>query len=199
MTVISSIINLWGRLNAALLWAGRVAGASAVALMVFIIMLQVIFRYLLDASLAWPEEGARFLMLWMTGLMAPSALRRGGFISINILIRLLPRMAALGLHFILLVLSLVTIGFCLKLSFSDATGLGGRFATDSLYMPAWDFSQSKLHWKSMPKYWMMMSLVVGFSLMLSVSCELILRTAATLLGYEKALHDIGNLEEVGTE
>ena len=51
----------------------------------------------------------------------------------------------------------------------------------------------------MPKYWMMMSLVVGFSLMLSVSCELILRTAATLLGYEKALHDIGNIEEVGTE
>jgi TRAP-type C4-dicarboxylate transport system permease small subunit len=95
MTVILSIINLWGRLNAALLWAGRVAGASAVALMVFIIMLQVIFRYLLDASLAWPEEGARFLMLWMTGLMAPSALRRGGFVSINILIRLLPRMAAL--------------------------------------------------------------------------------------------------------
>ena len=33
----------------------------------------------------WTEEGARFGMLWMTGLMAPLAYRMGGFVSIDML------------------------------------------------------------------------------------------------------------------
>jgi TRAP-type C4-dicarboxylate transport system permease small subunit len=59
-------------------------------LMVLIIMLQVVFRYILGNALAWPDEGARFLMLWMTALIAPTAYRWGGFVSIEMVKDLLP-------------------------------------------------------------------------------------------------------------
>jgi len=33
--------------------------------MVIVILLQVFFRYVLNNALPWPDELARFLMLWM--------------------------------------------------------------------------------------------------------------------------------------
>lgn len=57
----------------------------ALSVMVAVIILQVFFRYALNSSLPWPDEAARFLMLWMTGLIAPSAYRWGGFVAIDII------------------------------------------------------------------------------------------------------------------
>ena len=59
--------------------------------MVFVILLQVCFRYLFNNALPWPDEAARFCMLWMTGLIAPAAYRVGGFVTIDMLGRALPR------------------------------------------------------------------------------------------------------------
>ncbi len=39
--------------------------------MVVCILIQVFFRYVLNNALPWPDEAARFLMLWMTGFIAP--------------------------------------------------------------------------------------------------------------------------------
>ena len=48
----------------------------AIAMMVIVILLtQVFFRYVLNNALPWPDEAARFMMLWLTGLMAPVAMR----------------------------------------------------------------------------------------------------------------------------
>lgn len=66
-----------GLVNGALLAAGRAVGALCLGLMVVTILIQVFFRYVLDSALPWPEEASRFLMLWSTGLMAPTAFRRG--------------------------------------------------------------------------------------------------------------------------
>jgi flavin reductase (DIM6/NTAB) family NADH-FMN oxidoreductase RutF len=74
--------------------AGPWLGALCMGLMVVIILTQVFFRYVLGNALAWPEEASRFLMLWMTGLMAAPRYRRGGFVAIDMLVRLLPRMVA---------------------------------------------------------------------------------------------------------
>ena len=63
----------------------------AIFLMVIVILLQVFFRYVLNNALPWPDELARFLMLWMTGFIAPSAYRWGGFVSIEMLPQLLPK------------------------------------------------------------------------------------------------------------
>ena len=75
-------------------------------LMVIVILLQVFFRYVLNNALPWPDELARFLMLWMTGFIAPSAYRWGGFVSIEMLPQMLPKMIENILMLLLLSLSL---------------------------------------------------------------------------------------------
>jgi TRAP-type C4-dicarboxylate transport system permease small subunit len=173
------LTNGLGVVNAAVLAACRNIGAAMVAAMVVIILLQVFFRYVLGTALAWPEEAARFLMLWTTGLMAPTAFRRGGFVSIEMLTRLLPTRPAALLTLALLGLSLTLMVVGIQIGWSEVTGLGGRFTTDSLHYPtALDFST----WNKVPKAWMMLSLVVGLALLISTCIELMLRNLATLAG-----------------
>jgi TRAP-type C4-dicarboxylate transport system permease small subunit len=196
MGAVLGLTNGLGAVNAALLTLGRRAGAGMVAVMVIVILLQVFFRYVLGNALAWPEEAARFLMLWMTGLMAPTAFRRGGFVSIEMLTRLLPTAASAILSLVLLGLSLTVMIVGVKIGWSEVTGLGGRFATDSLHYPtAWDFST----WDKVPKRWMMLSLVIGLGLLISVCVELILRSLVTLAGRANHLIEIPHAVMGGAE
>ena len=80
--------------NTPLLATGRWIGVFAISVMVFVILLQVYFRYILGSALPWPDEAARFCMLWMTGLMAPTALREGGFVAIDTIDAILPNIVA---------------------------------------------------------------------------------------------------------
>ncbi|MGO4907410.1 TRAP transporter small permease [Pseudorhodobacter sp. W20_MBD10_FR17] len=187
MGAVLGLTNGLGAVNAALLTLGRRIGASMVAVMVIVILLQVFFRYVLGNALAWPEEASRFLMLWMTGLMAPTAFRRGGFVSIEMLTRLLPTAASAILSLVLLGLSLVVLIVGVKIGWSEVTGLGGRFATDSLHYPTTlDFNTIQ----KVPKSWMMLSLVVGLGMLISVCVELILRSLITLVGHAENLNEI---------
>jgi TRAP-type C4-dicarboxylate transport system permease small subunit len=179
MGAVLGLTNGLGMVNATLLTLGRRLGAGMVGVMVIIILIQVFFRYVLGSALAWPEEAARFLMLWMTGLMAPTAFRRGGFVSIEMLTRLLPTAASAILSLFLLGVSLTVMVVGLKIGWSEVTGLGGRFATDSLHYPtSFDLST----WTKVPKSWMMLSLVTGLVLLISVCVELILRSLLTFSG-----------------
>jgi len=196
MGTVLGLTNGLGMLNATLLTLGRRLGASMVGLMVIIILLQVFFRYVLGSALAWPEEAARFLMLWMTGLMAPTAFRRGGFVSIEMLTRLLPSAASAILSLVLLGLSLAVMIVGLKIGWGEVTGFGGRFATDSLHYPtSLDFST----WDKVPKSWMMASLVVGLALLISVCVELILRSLLILAGRTNDLIEIPHAVMGGAE
>ncbi len=195
MGAMLGLTNSLGAVNAVLLAVGRWLGAGCVALMVVIILLQVFFRYVLGDALAWPEEAARFLMLWMTGLMAPTAFRCGGFVSIEMLVRFLPKGLAALLTMLLLGLSMVVLIVGIRIGWSEVTGLGGRFTTDSLSVPSLDFSS----WIKVPKAWMMTSLVVGLTLLISVCLELFLRAFATLLGAQSRLIVIRDAAVVGAE
>jgi TRAP-type C4-dicarboxylate transport system permease small subunit len=196
MGAVLGLTNGLGMVNAALLTLGRRLGASMVAIMVIVILLQVFFRYVLGNALAWPEETARFLMLWMTGLMAPTAFRRGGFVSIEMLTRLLPTAAAAILSLALLGLSLTVMVVGIKIGWAEVTGFSGRFATDSLHYPtAFDLST----WANVPKSWMMASMVVGLGLLISVCVELILRSLLTLAGRANHLIEIPHAVAGGAE
>ncbi|SNT75623.1 TRAP transporter small permease [Paracoccus seriniphilus] len=165
--------------NERLLKIGYGIGIFAIAVMVAVTLVQVFCRYLLNNALPWPDEAARFCMLWMTGLMAPTAFRRGGFVAIDILPTMLPQWLGSLLNLVLLSLSLIVLAVALKLGWSEVTGIGGRFASASLFVPtAWDFSA----WYRLPRSWMMASLLVGFLLLLLVNIELILRNLAVLCG-----------------
>ena len=106
MGVLLAVLTPLRLMNEGALAVGRAIGIVAVALMVVAILIQVFYRYALNNALPWPDEAARFCMLWMTGLMAPTAFRRGGFVAIDTLVVLLPRALAGALSLFLLFLSL---------------------------------------------------------------------------------------------
>ena len=90
MGVLVAVLKPLGFANAQVLRIGRAIGVVAIALMVIAILIQVFFRYVMNNALPWPDEAARFCMLWMTGLMAPTAFRQGGFVAIDTLSAMLP-------------------------------------------------------------------------------------------------------------
>lgn len=166
-------------LNESVLKIGRAIGMAAMVVMVAAILIQVFFRYVLNNALPWPDEAARFCMLWMTGLMAPTAFRRGGFVAIDMLVVALPRGIALLLTLVLLCLSLLVLTFAVNIGWSEVTGFGGRFATAALYVPtSFGFDE----WYRVPRSWMMLSLFLGVVMLFAVNVELILRNVISLLG-----------------
>jgi TRAP-type C4-dicarboxylate transport system permease small subunit len=94
MGALLAVLKPLAFVNSHLLRIGRGIGVVAVALMVVAILIQVVARYGLNNALPWPDEAARFCMLWMTGLMAPTAFRRGGFVAIDTLVIMLPKILA---------------------------------------------------------------------------------------------------------
>lgn len=160
-------------LNTAVMRVGRTVAWVSLGLMVFVILLQVLFRYGFNSALAWPDEAARFLMLWMTGLIAPLAFRHGGFVAIDMLPRALPASLASVLTLILLVLSAMVLVMAIQFGWGHTFGFGGNFDSSSLRIPLdWVGGESirvKLRY-------MYASLLVGMVLMLAVNVELILRT-----------------------
>ncbi len=166
--------------NDVVLRIGRALAVGALAVMVGVILAQVFFRYVLNDALPWPDEAARFMMLWMTGLIAPMGYRRGGFVAIDMAERALPARAAAALSLALLLASLAVLVVAARLGWTEVTGFGGRFATASLYVPV---SLGFDDWMRVPRAWMMASLLVGLWLMILVNVELVLRQVATLAGH----------------
>ncbi|MDR2529884.1 MAG: TRAP transporter small permease [Synergistaceae bacterium] len=61
-----------------------------VTAMVVIVFAQVIFRFILRASLPWSEEAARYLMVWISMLGASIGARAKGHIGVEAVVLLLP-------------------------------------------------------------------------------------------------------------
>ncbi|MFM2390778.1 MAG: hypothetical protein RLZZ437_2333 [Pseudomonadota bacterium] len=178
MTAVLALCQGLGRFNGALLALGRWIGAVCLGLMVVVILAQVFFRYIVNNALPWPEEASRFLMLWSTGLMAPTAFRRGGFVAIDMVIRVLPRVVAAVMSVLLMGITIMVLWVALGIGWSEVTGLGGRFETDSLRVPV---SLDLSVWLKVPKAWMMASMLVGVALLLLVAIELALRSLYALI------------------
>ena len=195
MTALLAICNGLGLINGALLALGRWIGAVCLGLMVVVILAQVFFRYVVNNALPWPEEASRFLMMWSTGLMAPTAFRRGGFVAIDMVIRLLPRLVATGLSVFLMAVTILVLWIALGIGWSEVTGLGGRFETDSLRVPV---SLDLATWMKVPKSWMMASLLVGVALLLLVAVELALRNLYALIWGPETLREIAGTITLGS-
>ncbi len=170
------IFKILENINTFILRIGRQLAWIAILLMVIVIIIQVFFRYVLNNALPWPDEVARFLMLWMTGLIAPSAYRWGGFVSIDMLERFLPKILANLLIFIILLISLAVliIGFEMGLKHINA---GWIFSSSSIKIP---FSLIGGKTEAMKLAWMYMSLPIGIFLLILVNIELILRNILSI-------------------
>lgn len=74
-----------GKINEAVLSVCRLLAISLLAVMTVIILANVFFRYVLDDALAWSEEVAKYLMVWLTFVAAPLAFKLGALVSIQAL------------------------------------------------------------------------------------------------------------------
>jgi TRAP-type C4-dicarboxylate transport system permease small subunit len=196
MKALSNLTNLLGRLNAAVLMVGLWLGAGALGIMLFFMLMQVFFRYFLGNALPWSEEASRFLMLWMTGLLVPTAFRQGGFVAIGMIIDHLPRLLSTLITFTFLLLSATVLYVGMRIGWNEVTGIGGRFAMSAIAVPtSFDLST----WMKVPRGWMMASLAVGVTLMFVVNIELLLRAFLKLLGHDRELMPIRIAGQLGAE
>ena len=179
-----ALLRIIALVNTHILRIGRQLALIALALMVLVILAQVFFRYVLNNALAWPDEAARFLMLWMTAFIAPSAMRWGGFVSIDMLPRALPRIPSLALMLVLLAMSLVVLVTAVGHGYDHTFGFAGNFDSSSLRLP--------LDWVGLESVkvklrYMYGSLLFCVVLLIMVTVELILRTLLTLISPEMGL------------
>lgn len=175
---LSRLLVVLMTINSFVLRIGRFIAWVSLALMVIVILLQVVFRYVFNNALPWPDEAARFLMLWMTGLIAPSAYRWGGFVAIDMVPTALPKRVGLLLMLILFVLSTFVLIVAIGFGWSHTMGFGGNFDSSSLRIP---LDLVGLEAIKVKLRYMYASLLVGVILLLSINIELILRNIVELL------------------
>lgn len=68
----------------------RGAAVALLAVTVVIVILQVFFRYVLNSSLSWSEEAARYLFIWAALLGFSSSVEAGRLFSFEMLAARLP-------------------------------------------------------------------------------------------------------------
>ena len=175
INILLFFFNFIEKVNTFFLRIGRQFAWIAIFLMVIVILIQVFFRYILNNALPWPDEVARFLMLWMTGLIAPSAYRWGGFVSIDLLERFLPKVISTLLTLFLLVISLMVLIIGLELGLKHINA-GWIFNSSSIKIP---FHLIGGKAEPIKLAWMYMSLPIGIIFLISVNIELILRNILT--------------------
>lgn len=141
-----------------------VAGFLLMA-MTAIVLLQIVFRYLLNDSLIWTEEVSKTMMVWAAFLIAPWAYRVGANVSIEMFVDALPARLRLLLHLALNFLVLWIICVFLMESF----GFWSRgFAIRAASLPV-------------QMGWFYSVVPFAFAAMLIVGIELLLRDVLTLL------------------
>jgi len=193
MTLLTGLLTPVQAFNEVALRIGRGVAILAIALMVVAILVQVFFRYALNNPLPWPDEAARFAMLWMTGLIAPRAYRHGGFVAIDTAQRAMPERSAAVLSLALLAMSGLVLGMAIEIGWGEITGFLSKASTASLY-----FLDSSLDWVKLPRRWMMASFFVCVVLLFTVNVELFLRTLITLAGGGVHLKDLAPGENGST-
>lgn len=158
----------------------NVVGVFTIAAMVLAILVQVFFRYILQNALPWPDEFARFCMLWMTGMMAPIAYRQGGFVAIDMLSEVLGKRMSAVLSMVLLLLALLVLLMGIKLGYKHVNS-GWLFSSSSLKIPLSLIGMQSIKLKLVYMY---SSLWIGLILLTSVNVELLLRSLSIIISGE---------------
>ncbi|WP_299980512.1 TRAP transporter small permease [Desulfobacula sp.] len=96
---------------------------SATAGIMGIICLQIFCRFILNNALSWPEEAARFLMVWALFLAAVYALRYREHVGLNFFVDRLPAGLSTGLAILLHLFIIGFLGVMVVGGWQEAIGL----------------------------------------------------------------------------
>jgi TRAP-type C4-dicarboxylate transport system permease small subunit len=112
MRLLRKLIRLLESVNFVTVGACKLLTVLTVAAITLIVCAGVYWRYVLNDSLSWSEESAKFLMVWMVFVGAPIALAQGGHAAIDALQAALPprlRQALFSLVYLLILFFLVVL------------------------------------------------------------------------------------------
>ena len=112
-------LSLLAKINEAICAAARNLAGLLLVAMLLVVVLQIVFRYVLNDSLIWSEEIAKAMMVWTAFLVAPWAYRVGANVRIELFITEMPplfkNLLTLALNlmvfWIIVVFFLESIGF----------------------------------------------------------------------------------------
>ena len=85
MPLVDAVLAFLSGFNGIVEKVGRYLGLTLIGAMTLVILYQVFMRYVLNDPPTWSEEIARFMMVWMTFLVAPLAYRHGMNVAIETL------------------------------------------------------------------------------------------------------------------
>ena len=126
--------------KSALLVLEIVTGAAVLAI-AFILLIQVFSRYGFQYPMAWPEEAAGFIFVWLIFLGAPLAYWGGSLIGIHVFVETMPKRFQ---NVIYVLTNLIVISFLVFLFFQGMEAIGQswnkrttvlQFSYAWIYMP----------------------------------------------------------------
>ena len=157
-------LSLLAKINEAICAAARNLAGLLLVAMLLVVVLQIVFRYVLNDSLIWSEEIAKAMMVWTAFLVAPWAYRVGANVRIELFITEMPPLFKnlLTLALNLMVFWIIVVFFWESIGFWQR---GLMVRADSLPIQvAWFYS----------------IVPVVFSMMVLVGAEQLLRNFLTL-------------------
>jgi TRAP-type transport system small permease protein len=159
MTAIAAAAAGLSRLNDGLLGVCKYLIIAIVAGLAAVLISAVFFRYALNDAFAWSEEGSKYLMVWLTFIGAPIALRHAAHINIDLLIKLFPPRGRQVFYLFVHLIIVATMGILFW--------KGASFAEMGARQVAATFNFSML--------WMYAAVPIGSALVCLVAIEHVLR------------------------
>lgn len=152
------------------LWGGYLRaldaiGGAALAVIVVVIMVQVVMRYVFNASLIWAEELCRYILVWITFLLIGLAFQRGELIAVDLLTARLRPWWRFAFKLVVMVPLLVFLGYIVVNGYRFASRMGVQT------LPAFDFIWSALTRQpdaeaEISVFWVYISVAVGCALLI---------------------------------
>jgi TRAP-type C4-dicarboxylate transport system permease small subunit len=164
-TVLRKTLRVLSTVNERISMTARNSAGMLLIAMTIIVLIQIVFRYLLNDSLIWTEEVSKTMMVWGAFLIAPWAYRNGANVSIQMFTDELPLTLRRLLH---LALNLLVIRI-IVVFWSESFGMVDRgFSIKAASLPV-------------QVGWFFIVVPVAFGAMLLVGVELLIRDVLALL------------------
>jgi TRAP-type C4-dicarboxylate transport system permease small subunit len=173
MSAIAAAAAFCERINDRLLALCKWLIIAIVGVLAVILISAVFYRYALNNAIAWSEEGSKYLMVWLTFLGAPIALRHAAHINIDLLIKLFPPRGRQAFYLGINLVIIVTMGILLLKGWEFAE-LGARQVASSF-----NFSM----------VWMYVAVPIGSALTCLVAIELSLKALLGIADPEQGIDE----------
>ncbi len=150
-----------------------------------IMMLQIVMRYVFNASLSWPEELTRYCFVWSTFIGISYSIKKGSMLRIDAILGAMPKKVQDVIEILTQVVVLAFFGFLLSNAFEVVQGIYA--------------SGQKSPAIGIPMYMIYSCTVVGFSLAILRGFQVLTTTVKQTFGSQKLSELNAESDSVVTE